>query len=65
MLPVSVAATFLLVITAGVVDHAGPEQVSAPAPPVSATHFVHTPCVYVNPGGQWRCPPGVLPPEFP
>ena len=65
MVPVSVAAISLLVLTTGVVDHGGSDQVSAPSPPVSATYFVHTPCVYLNPGGQWHCPPGALPPIFP
>jgi hypothetical protein len=65
MLRVSVVAISVLVATTGLVDHAGSEQVSAPSPSVSTTYFVHTPCVYVNPGGQWRCPPGTVPPEFP
>jgi hypothetical protein len=65
MLRVSVVAISVLVATTGLVDHGGQDQVSAPAPSVSATYFVHTPCIYVNPGGQWRCPPGAVPPEFP
>jgi hypothetical protein len=65
MAPVSATAIALLLIMTGMVDHAGSEQKSEPAPQVSETYLVHTPCVYVNPGGQWRCPPGVQPPTLP
>ena len=65
MLRMSVVAISLLVGTTGAVDQSSPDQASAPSPSVSVTNFVHTPCVYVNPGGQWRCPPGAVPPMYP
>ena len=65
MLRVASVAIALMVVTTGMVDHAGPNQVPEPSPSVSTTYFVHTPCVYVNPGGQWRYPPGEVPPMYP
>ena len=64
-IPASATAIALLLVLTGVADHGGSDQVSQPSVPVSVTSLVHTPCVYVNPGGQWRGPPGALPPEFP